>query len=52
MPSVLVEVGYLNNRTEESNLRNKSYRKKIAEGLYEGIKEFVKNSGREVARVN
>ena len=52
MPSVLIEVGYLNNKVEEGNLRKKSYRQKIAEGLYEGIKEFVKTSRREVARVN
>jgi len=52
MPSVLVEVGYLNNRIEGSNLRQKSYRQKIAEGLYEGIKEFIRNSRREVAKVN
>lgn len=52
MPCVLVEVGYLNNKVEDRNLRKKSYRQNVAEGLYEGIREFVKNSRREIAEVN
>ncbi|MCK4965643.1 N-acetylmuramoyl-L-alanine amidase [bacterium] len=50
MPSVLVEVGYLNNIREEKNLRSRAYRQKIAEGLYEGIKEFVKTNRKDIAK--
>ena len=52
MPSVLVEVGFLNNRYDEQNLRRREYRQKIAEGLFQGIKEFIRSSRREIARVN
>ncbi len=52
MPSVLVEVGFLNNRIDEANLRRREYRQKAAEGLFEGIREFIRSSRREIARVN
>jgi len=52
MPSVLVEVGFLNNRIDEANLRRREYRQKVAEGLFEGIREFIRSSSREIARVN
>ncbi len=52
MPSVLVEVGFLNNRMDENNLRQKAYRQLIAEGIFEGIKDFIKSSRREIAKVN
>jgi N-acetylmuramoyl-L-alanine amidase len=40
MPNVLVEVGYLSNRNEETILRGTSGQKKIAEALFEGIVEY------------
>ena len=43
MPNVLVEVGYLSNRKEEKLLLKKSYRQKIAEGIYEAIIQFKKS---------
>jgi len=52
MPSVLVEVGFLNNRIDETNLRRREYRQKIAEGLFEGIREFIRSSRKEIVRVN
>jgi N-acetylmuramoyl-L-alanine amidase len=40
MPNVLVETGYLSNRQEERMLRSKEGQQKIAEALFEGIKEY------------
>ncbi len=40
MPNVLIETGYLSNRDEERYLRNKQGQQKIAEALFEGIKEY------------
>jgi N-acetylmuramoyl-L-alanine amidase len=40
MPNVLVETGYLSNRQEEKVLRSADGQKKIAEALFEGIKEY------------
>lgn len=37
MPSVLVELSYLSNRTEEKNLKDSSYRQKLADGIAAGI---------------
>jgi N-acetylmuramoyl-L-alanine amidase len=40
MPNVLVEVGYITNRREEKMLSKESYRRQVAEGLYESTKFF------------
>ena len=40
MPSVLVELGYLSNRTEAKRLTSPSYQKKMARSLYRGIIRF------------
>jgi N-acetylmuramoyl-L-alanine amidase len=40
MPNVLVETGYLSNRKEEKVLASKKGQQKIAEALFEGIKEY------------
>jgi N-acetylmuramoyl-L-alanine amidase len=40
MPNVLVETGYLSNRQEERVLRSAEGQRKIAEALFEGIKEY------------
>lgn len=40
MPNVLVEVGYLSNRSEEGILRSSSGQAKIAEALFDGILEY------------
>lgn len=42
MPNVLVETGYLSNRTEEKVLHSAQGQKKIADALFEGIKEYKK----------
>ena len=37
VPSILVEISFLSNATEESRLRNAQYLQRIAQGIYEGI---------------
>ena len=40
MPNVLIEVGFLSNKTEAQNLNKSYYRRQIAESIYNAIKEF------------
>jgi len=40
MPSVLVETSFISNKEEEKLLKNSNFRKKIAEGIAEGILKF------------
>lgn len=40
MPSVLVEISFLSNPTEESRLKNPQYLQHIAQGIYEGIMAY------------
>ena len=40
-PAALIEVGYLSNDRERALLCSDVYQKKVAEGIYEGIKIFV-----------
>lgn len=47
IPSVLIEVGFLSNRTEAKNLSKPSYRKKVATAIKIGIDAYFK-----VAREN
>ncbi|MDX1763179.1 MAG: N-acetylmuramoyl-L-alanine amidase, partial [bacterium] len=42
MPSVLSEVSFMSNPTEEKRLHKKQYRHTIAQGLYKGIRSFVR----------
>jgi N-acetylmuramoyl-L-alanine amidase len=41
MPSVLIEVAFISNKYEETLLNKDSFRKKAAEGIYRGIKNFI-----------
>ncbi len=41
MPSVLVEIGYLSNPTEEYELGSPIHQKKVATALYKGIREYL-----------
>lgn len=49
MPSVLVEVGFISNRSEEAKLKDKYYRQKLAKSIANGIfsykKEFERTNG-------
>jgi N-acetylmuramoyl-L-alanine amidase len=40
MPNALVELGYLSNRREEQVLRSENGQDKIAESLFNGIKQY------------
>src|SRR6202040_417551 len=41
MPSVLAEVGFLTNASDEALLRKNEHRQKIAEALYKGIANYA-----------
>lgn len=43
MPSVLVECGFIMLPEQEEKLRDKKFQEKIAEGIRDGIKNFVNN---------
>lgn len=43
MPTVLTEVGFLTNPTEESNLNNPDYQAKAADAIAKGILSFLKS---------
>ena len=40
MPNVLVELGYLSNKTEEQFLRSENGQDRIADALLRGVKEY------------
>ena len=40
MPSILVETAFISNEKEEKLLRKSSFRKDVAEGIYESVKRF------------
>lgn len=42
MPSILAEVGFISNSVEEQRLRTKTFQKKLAEGIYQGIQAYLK----------
>ncbi len=46
MPSVLVEISHLSNPTEEKRLESSQYRQQVAQGIYEGIIEYVNSLGK------
>ncbi|MBR2033235.1 MAG: N-acetylmuramoyl-L-alanine amidase [Alphaproteobacteria bacterium] len=46
VPSVLVELGYLSNRTEEKQLKQKSYRKKLSTAAVKAINKYFENMQR------
>lgn len=53
MPSVLAEIGFLTNSTDEALLRKPEHRQKIAEALCKGIEAYVQSLSRtDVARQN
>jgi N-acetylmuramoyl-L-alanine amidase len=45
-PSVLVEISHLSNLTEEQRLKKALYRQHIAQGIYEGIIEYIQSLGK------
>ncbi len=47
-PAVLVEVGYLSNRSEEKQLRSPSYQAKIADALADAVVNYLAEYGRRI----
>ncbi len=45
-PNCLLEVGFISNATDEGMLINPVFRQKIAEKVYEGIKDFLKEAAK------
>ncbi len=41
MPSVLAEISFLSNSTDEKRLQNREYRQRVAEYLYRGIAKYA-----------
>jgi N-acetylmuramoyl-L-alanine amidase len=46
MPSVLVEISHLSNSQEAERLASPAYRKEVAQGIYEGILEYMRSLGK------
>jgi N-acetylmuramoyl-L-alanine amidase len=50
MPSILAEISFVSNPTDERRLETSDYRQRIAESLYRGIAKYVDGlSGVKVA---
>ena len=41
MPGILAEIAFVSNPTEEKLLLSKTYQKRVAEGIYKGIKAYI-----------
>jgi N-acetylmuramoyl-L-alanine amidase len=46
MPSVLVEISHLSNAKEEAKLKTAKYRQLAAQGIYDGIMEYIRSLGK------
>jgi len=46
IPSVLVEVAHLSNSMEEERLLTERYRQTVAQGIYDGIMEYIRSLGK------
>lgn len=44
VPSILVEMGYLSNATEERKLADQNYRKKLADTIAHGIRNYIQQN--------
>ena len=45
MPAVLVEIGFISNRIDETLMRKSSFREKVAEYLFDGIAAYAESLG-------
>ncbi|MBI3484844.1 MAG: N-acetylmuramoyl-L-alanine amidase, partial [Acidobacteria bacterium] len=43
MPSVLSEISFLSNPTDETLLKKGEHRNRVVEGLYHGIEKYLQN---------
>ena len=46
MPSILVEISYLSNPLDETRLRSTQYLQDVAQGIYDGILEYIHSLGK------
>ena len=46
MPAILIEVGFMSNKDELKNLKNKKVQKEMAEAITDGILEYLKKRGK------
>ena len=44
IPSILAELGFLSNPSEEKRLRNEKFQKALAEGMYQGIQAYIETA--------
>lgn len=44
IPSILVETGYISNKREERNLRDKNYQRKLAVAMLKGVRRYFKHN--------
>jgi len=44
IPSMLIETGYITNRTEERRLKDPAYQKKLANALMDGIRDYFSSN--------
>ena len=51
MPSILAELSFISNTQDEKNLRTPTYRQKMAEGLFEGIRNYLNSAQVASARI-
>ena len=42
MPAVLVEAGFVSNKAESNMLKTRKHRENIAEGIYKGLRDYLK----------
>ena len=42
MPAILAEIAFISNPTEEKLLKSSKYQKRVAQGIFEGIKSYIK----------
>jgi N-acetylmuramoyl-L-alanine amidase len=50
MPSILAELSFISNASDEKLLRSPGYRQKMAEGLFEGIRNYLNSTQLAYAR--
>jgi N-acetylmuramoyl-L-alanine amidase len=50
-PSILAEVGFISNPEEERLLKQESYRQKVAEALFDGVKRYVEGRSPQMAEM-
>ena len=41
MPAILAEIAFISNPSEEKLLKSKTYQKRMARGIFEGIKVYI-----------